>query len=231
MKLKSSYAKILIFCLTFLFFILSPLFVNQDSEKFFFEWHFPLQSLCLFFLSLFLVYINKNLLTARKDTKYQFFYNFLFPLTLCFCSLFALSLLIKGISLFFQNPDDIKTIKSPDNLKTWTFCILTFFFSAFYEESIYRFYFPDSLIYWADYQAEKKGISESKKKILIAAIEFAGCILFALAHSYAGIFSVINAFFAHIILRIFRKKTGNILTGFAAHFFYNIIELILITAS
>lgn len=217
----------MIFCLTFLFFILPPLFANPDLSMIFSEWNFPLQSLCLFLLSLILIYINKNILITKKDTGHDFFYNFLFPLTLCFCSLFAISLFVKGLSLIFKSPDEIQIIKAPDRLSGWIFCILHFLFSAFYEESIYRFYLPDFLID----ESGKKIKSENIKKIIYALIELFTCLLFSLAHSYAGFFAILNAFFAHIILRFFRKKTGNILTGFAAHFLYNILELLLITAS
>ena len=53
-------------------------------------------------------------------------------------------------------------------------------------------------------------------------------ILFALAHKYLGIYAMINAFFACIVLRICYIKTQNIITNTIAHFLYNITSLIIL---
>ena len=186
MKLKSSYAKILLFCLVFVVLIIPPLFERPDLTIVFENWHFPLPALCLFIFSLFLIYINKELFFHLKKSRYQIFYNFLFPLTLCFCSLFAVSLLIQGLSLIFKNSSNNVFVAKPDAANEWFFCIMQFLFSAFYEEIIYRFYFPDFLLSLI----QNKNIEEHRLKFCKAGIEISACILFSLAHFYAGIFAV-----------------------------------------
>ena len=52
-------------------------------------------------------------------------------------------------------------------------------------------------------------------------------ILFALGHKYLGIFAVINACIACVILRICYIKTKNIFAGTIAHFMYNFVSLLL----
>lgn len=50
---------------------------------------------------------------------------------------------------------------------------------------------------------------------------------FALSHRYLGLPSVVNAFFAGIMLRICCKKSGTLWTNTAAHFAYNMLSLVL----
>ena len=50
---------------------------------------------------------------------------------------------------------------------------------------------------------------------------------FALSHRYLGLPSVINAFFAGIVLRICCKKSDTLWTNTASHFAYNMLSLVL----
>ena len=97
------------------------------------------------------------------------------------------------------------------------FCFLTFGFSAVYEEVIYRFYFTDAL---------KRFFPAKKAFVFIC--EAAGLFVFAFAHFYMGLASVINAAFAHIVLRFLYKKTNLIWNCIIVHFIYNVISLILL---
>ena len=58
--------------------------------------------------------------------------------------------------------------------------------------------------------------------------EITGLIFFALAHLYLGIAAVVNAAFAHVVLRLLYKKTNFIWNCVIIHFIYNIISLILL---
>lgn len=102
----------------------------------------------------------------------------------------------------------------------WAGAFLQLMTGAFSEEVIYREFLPESLnqIF---YKNNKK-----RKLIWTIILEAFGIIFFAAGHLYAGYISVINAFFSGIIFRICYKKTGNVYTGFAAHFVYNLLMLL-----
>lgn len=219
MKLHSKITDFIIFLLIFIIILLPPFFaqplISNNSHLAFF--YFPLQNLILFIISLEIYIFYKEKQT--KKSEHYFFYKFLFPFTTTFGILLFISFIFKAISLLAFENDSSLVIK-PDNFTTWFFAILSFILSAFLEEVIYRFYCP--LIF-------KKFLSKIKNnKIVFILSEGFALILFAFAHYYLGIFSVINAALAHIILRICFAKTKDILPGFISHSLYNVISLMLL---
>ncbi|MCR4954639.1 MAG: CPBP family intramembrane metalloprotease [Treponema sp.] len=230
MKKHTLLPEILIFSIIFLGCILPPFFTTAENieQETFTNWTFPWQALGHGLFATILYILSLKLL-PKKDfddrfSRGQFFLFFLLiPFTLSFGTLFSVSLVMKFFALIFK-ADSVLTVQKPDSLISILFCVLLFANSAFYEEVIYRFYFPEALLRFVKIKPHKKWL-EITLNILI---EVTGACVFAFAHLYSGYFSVINAFLAHIILRICFKKSGNIWGGFAAHFVYNMISLILL---
>lgn len=215
MKIHSFLYEISFFSLIFLFCIVPSFFVFNPSEVTTFTvWQFPFQGLLLFCFAIFLYFfINR---------KWDFSLNAILPFSFCLGLLFFFSLIFKAISFFFKNTSVAGNIsvELPVTFVQWIFCILSFLFSAFYEEILYRFYFPDALIRILQYKWNNK--------IIIIICEVLGLLVFSFGHIYLGWLSVLNATCAHIILRMTYKKSKTIWAGFFAHFIYNIISLILL---
>ena len=208
MKHKTALYEIIVFSLIFLFLIIPPFFTPKISDdSVLFAWNFPLKQagLCVFAVILWILSRNLN-------TKKGFFYPSMLALTLLFLSALVLKLITKS---------DYKT-PLPSSPVEWLFCVLTFLFAATYEEIIYRFYFSDALFRLVNYTTLEG------KKWVFWMCEAAGCLVFAFAHFYLGITSVVNAALAHVVLRFLYKKTNLIWNCVLIHFIYNIISLILL---
>ena len=219
MKVHSHLQEIIIFSLIILFCIIPPFFVTSESipQDAFSVWNFPLQKtfFFVFSLSLYFYYDNKQISTLSKK---QFFFTFFITLILLFANSFFTELISQ---LFIKTKNDFFQIQKPSDFKSILFCILNFLFSAFYEETIYRFYLPKALNRFC------QKMQNNKTKFFIS--EGIPCICFAFAHLYLGIFSVINAVIAHVILRGCYKKTNSIFVNTLVHSLYNITELFLLT--
>ena len=229
MKKHTYIPEILIFCLILFGCIIPPFLITSSSlsENNFSNWTFPWQSLCHAIFAAVLFVISKKIINApSSDSKNQveskkvyFLLYFIIPMTLTFGSLFSISLILKFFSIIFNEKTEI-LVEKPDSFLAALFCIINFACAAFYEEVIYRFYFPQTLIRFFKLK--------SNRKILEVIAEIIGALVFAFAHLYLGYISVINAFAAHIVLRLCYKKCNNIWAGYFAHFIYNIISLILL---
>ena len=219
MKVHSHLQEIIIFSLIILFCIIPPFFVTSESlsQDAFSVWNFPLQKtfFFVFSLSLYFYYDNKQISTLSKK---QFFFTFFITLILLFANSFFTELISQ---LFIKTKNDFFQIQKPSDFKSILFCILNFLFSAFYEETIYRFYLSKALNRFCE------KMQNNKNKFLIC--EGIPCVCFAFAHLYLGIFSVINAVIAHVILRGCYKKTNSIFVNTLVHSLYNITELFLLT--
>ena len=224
MKKHTLLPEILIFSLILLGCIVPPFFTNSENvnSQAFVSWNFPWQALFHGFFAVVLFVLSQKLYKnteSEATQKYFLFFHILIPATFCFAALFSISLLFKFISVLLKVQNSL-FVKKPDSILSVIFCLLLFGNSAFYEEVIYRFYFPEALLRFIKLK--------SQNKILFFFAELSSALVFAFAHLYSGYLSVINAFAAHIILRICYKKSGNLWAGFAAHFLYNIISLILL---
>ena len=139
-----------------------------------------------------------------------------------FCWLLCVAFLLKFLSTLpvFAGTESKFTIEKPDSTLAWFFCILNFAAAAFYEEVIYRFYLTDALLSMIS--------KKSSAKVWMWICEIFTGLCFAAAHLYLGIFSAVNAALAHVILRGCYKKSEIIWFCVFAHFFYNVISLILL---
>ena len=136
---------------------------------------------------------------------------------------------MKAVSLLVKNnsSDGSTEIVKPQNAVQWLFIILNFLFASAYEEVIYRAYFPDALISLLN-RIRKLQENKVLRIIVVIFAEIIVLLAFSFAHFYLGVLSVINAGIAHIILRLFYRRRQDIIAVWAAHFFYNIISLILL---
>ena len=211
MKQKSVIYEIIVFSLIFLFLIVPPFFTAPVSSDFLlFSWAFPWKQAGLFAFAFVLYVLSRNLNTKK---------GFFFPSMLALSALFLCALIIKIVT---KTPFVEHKTTLPVSSVQWIFCVLTFLFSAVYEEIIYRFYFSDALKRLLEYSPA------AGKKWIFWFCEIAGLLVFAFAHFYLGISAVINAAFAHVVLRLLYKKTNFILNCVLVHFLYNIISLILL---
>ena len=211
MKHKSVIYEIIVFSLIFLFLIVPPFFTAPvTDEALLFSWDFPWKQTGLFLFAVVLFILSRNLNNKK---------GFFFPSMLSLSALFLCALIIKIITKtpFVEH----KTTLPASNVQ-WIFCVLTFLFSAVYEEIIYRFYFSDALRRLLEYSPA------AGKRWVFWFCEIAGLLVFAFAHFYLGIAAVVNAAFAHVVLRILYKKTNFIWNCVLIHFLYNIISLILL---
>ena len=207
MKRQSIIYEIIIFTLICIFLVIPPFFTPKitDSSTLF-TWTFPWKQAGFCVFALVLYFLSRSL-----NLKKGIFYPSLITLSL----LFFIAIVIKLICR--QAPGTNKQIMPQGGLQV-LFCLLTFAFSAVYEEVIYRFYFTDAL----------KRLIYIERKYMWIIFEAAGLLVFAFAHFYMGWASVINAALAHVVLRFLYKKTNLIWNCVIVHFVYNVISLILL---
>ncbi|MDY2840551.1 MAG: type II CAAX endopeptidase family protein [Treponema sp.] len=222
MKIHSFISHLLVFLTILISCIIPPFFsVSDSSTQIFSMWNFPFVQFVYFLIAVtiyvFFFYHEKQRFNFTRTAVYV-----VLPGILTLCILFTFSLILKSISLFLSEKFLSETmVELPSGIKEWIFCLLNFLFAAFYEEVIYRFFLPESLIYFAS--------RISSKKFFYFLSEFLSLLIFAFSHFYLGWLSVINAASGYVVLRICLIKTKNIFSGFCAHFIYNLICLLLIS--
>ena len=207
MKQRSKKVEISVFLLIMLFYVIPPIFVFKAGKSLF-SWNFPYASVLIALPFAFILYFF-----YEKNEK-PFIINYLLFLPQLGIIL-AFSFLLKFASVYFKLGTE-HSILLPFGVFEWFCCLLQFFAAAFYEEVLYRFYLPEQLLNF------------TKSKALGFIFEIISLLFFAFAHLYLGVFSVINAAFAHIVLRFCFKKNGCIGSLIASHFLYNVISLILL---
>lgn len=105
--------------------------------------------------------------------------------------------------------------------------ILNFLILAFYEETLYRLYLPESLktifedIYNILFHKKNNNFKQKYESFTKIILEVLCIFLFAIPHYYLGWNAVINAFICGFVLRICYLKNKTILIGTFSHFFYN----------
>ena len=75
--------------------------------------------------------------------------------------------------------------------------------------------------------AGKNTARKKRAETAVRISEMLSVAAFALSHRYLGLPSVVNAFFAGIMLRICCKKSGTLWTNTTSHFAYNMLSLVL----
>lgn len=204
-----------LYILIFILFVFPTFFSQNTSEVF--SWNFDFIHLFYIILSVFICIFSYRY-KIKPDTKKtnktitKILFSFV-SLILLICSYTILNSIAFAI-------DKIGTekilINKPNGLLQWIFCIAQFFSLAFFEESIYRVYLADGLLH----------IFESNKIYIKIISEIFALICFSLGHLYMGIFSVLNAAIAYVILRALYKKTDSIIYSVVVHFIYNLLVLI-----
>lgn len=224
MKIHYFFKEIAVFSVVFVFLLMPSLFQSTPAEGTFASWNFPLPQLIFMAFSFFFVFFETNIFSL-KDFLSGTFFKGNFKRGLIF---FFLGFLLLFVSAsFFQfaasfssfNFPDVNFI-CPENPKKWIFCFLTFFSGAILEENIFRIYLP---CFFRKLFPQKFGSG-----FFQLVPEFFPCILFALCHRYLGVFAVLNAFTAHIILRLVFLKNSSPVLNYSIHFFYNILNIFII---
>lgn len=146
---------------------------------------------------------------------------------LCVCAaLLQLASLCLG-----SGKTDIQVIM-PDSAGGWLFCTAAFLLSAFYEEALYRAFLPETVsALLSGCLLRNPHRAYTKQRLCGFTAELFSAAVFALSHRYLGMIAVINAAGGHVILRACFKKTQSVVPGCAAHFFYNILNLLLLHAA
>ena len=124
---------------------------------------------------------------------------------------FVMLMAQNGIALIRSAPGSV----APATIAGWIFITLNIAVSAFYEETMYRLFFPDTLLIFAQDHPKIHWI-----------IELSVMMVFAFSHRYMGIMAVVNAFACGAALRLCKRKSGGIAAGTAAHFVYNLSMVI-----
>ena len=217
MKIHTNTYRFLTFLIVLIFCAIPPVFTTSNDLSLFVEWDFPFQQICLAVFAGFLLYFSRELL-QNNNTEFYFSHVKILIISIStFIILVVTAFIFQKLSELFNVTPAIEILK-PDSIPTLFFCIINFLCSAFYEEVIYRFFLPECMV-----SLLKKIIPNEKIRIHVC--DAVCMILFALGHLYLGVFSVINASFAYIILRLCFKFSKNIFTGTAAHFAYNLFQL------
>ncbi len=136
-------------------------------------------------------------------------------------SVFALAvafamLMINGLGwnyvagLFGSTGSEIDKIM-PEGILETIYSVFCLAVAALYEELFFRLFLPDETA-----SLFHSGAFRIPCELFII-------LLFAFGHRYLGLWAVINAFLAGLILRVSYVKSGSFLSCFAAHFIYNAI--------
>ena len=209
-----------IFFLIFFSQILSAILAVSASKdgvapvNIFTEWNFPWYHLIssAFCVVVLLIFYEKS----SKRTL------IIYPVLITYGMMFATSLLCNALSIWINAaPANANvTVTKPEGVLAWFFCILTFIFSAFNEEVIYRFYMADKLNQILSVKIHAK--------ILRWICELIALLCFAFAHLYLGWIAVLNAAIAHVFLRRCYLKSGRLWQCVVAHCIYNVVSIILL---
>lgn len=223
MKIHYFFKEIAVFSAVFVFLLMPSLFQSAPAEGTFCTWNFPLEQLVFMAFSFVFVFFETNIYSLKSFVFQSFSKNKLKRELIIFVlgiiALFACSSFFQFAASFFSDSLPKVDFVHPESLKKWIFCILSFFAGAILEENIFRIYLPSFF---------RKIFERSFESGFFSLIpEFFPCIIFSLCHRYLGIFAVLNAFSAHIILRfVFYKKSSPIL-NYSIHFVYNILNVLL----
>lgn len=232
MKIHSFVTEILIFSIISLFFVIPPLFVNAPSVQHIDFTLFSVQNLSHFLIAVFIFVIYKNSVeNNEKITSKIKKYSILF--VVIFILLFGTSFFFNFSAQKFLNSENSFVnsqvfVENPQGFFDFLICIFNLLFAAFFEEVIYRFYIPfgikNFLFRKVFDENQSKSYTIFEKSILLF-IEIVTMLIFSFSHKYLGIFSVVNAAVAHLVLRFSFIRSKSLIPSTLAHFFYNFVSL------
>ena len=222
MKKHTLLSDLAVFLLIIFLFIVPPFFAAAVSpaKPLFSGWNFPWYQLLLALMGFILLFFYYEF--TQKRTL------IVFPILFTFGMLFAVSLFCRFLSEMSGLIDGEFILSKPSGALQWFFCLVNFFFAAFYEEVLYRFYFVDELFCLITSLPANLAARKKILPFIWILCEILALVCFAFAHLYMGWISVLNAALAHVFLRLCYKKTGKLWPCVASHFIYNVISLILL---
>ena len=148
---------------------------------------------------------------------------------LTFILIFYISFIVEQVSIYFglenSNQKIIMSLQEKilNSIQIVLLCI--------YEEILYRMYLCDSFKKVFSFVTEKlfnKNDFFNKNFIETISI-FLVAILFAFAHLYNGIMTVLFAFLASLVFSLVYKKTKNIIFPIISHILYNMLIFLTLT--
>ncbi len=196
-------------------FVLPPIFTTESPTLGFVEFnlfHFLIYG----FLGIYCFIRSKSLSVSCKTSENQQKSNFSKVLLLSIITL----ILLFGNGFFWQWISKSQTIKVDysKGVLGHIFQILGMGLYAFYEENMYRNYLQGLISKFLENMVK----SPIKEKFRFFVAEILSLLLFAFGHLYMGIFAVLNALIAGIILRFLVIKTKSIFPSSIVHFIYNL---------
>ena len=212
------------FTLISVFFILPPLFA-KPIKNFNFSSPFSIAGLVYFLVALILYFQESrfNTIKQKKSFLLQSIMNSSYFFK-TFGSLVAFAAILEVIMIKINSKSAVR-LNFADVNKFNVIC--SFLITCFYEEVMYRLYFPQVLNRFYDSLCNLS-FYKKEEKIIRPLIEFTAILVFALSHRYMGIAATINALFAGFMLRWCCIKTSSVLTGYCAHFLYNVFMFLLL---
>ncbi|MBC6719431.1 CPBP family intramembrane glutamic endopeptidase [Treponema sp. Marseille-Q4130] len=214
-----------VFAASLCLFVIPPLFAGSVPARAFSSWTFPIKPLCYAVLAFVLVRFSFPPSTERTQHNAFRFVQTGWAIA-SFGSLCVIASVVE-LAVRFSGGTTNLYPALPSSIAETFFCIANFACASFYEEAIYRLYLPETLgaILKDVFLKSKKWKKRAQATVQIS--ETLSVAAFALSHRYLGLPSVVNAFFAGIVLRICCKKSGTLWTNTAAHFAYNMLSLVL----
>lgn len=186
-----------------------PLFVRRSTIS----WRFPFEGILYAAFSAVLCALYGYKIFPSKSIH---FVTQLAKSTLALGELFIVQSFFVLLSIVFPLP--FTDFPLPEREREWLFVVLTFAFSAFNEEVLYRAYLLDLF---------KAPFLRFYPRFAFFSEIFAAA-LFSFSHLYLGYFSFLNALFSHAILRILFRFNRTLWGNVAVHFIYNFVSIIFI---
>ena len=196
-------------------FVLPPIFTTESPTLGFVE--FNLFHFCIYgFLGIYCFIRSKNFSENCKISENQHKSNFSKVLLLSIITL----ILLFGNGFLWQwiAKSPITKLDYSKSIFIHLFQIVGMGLYAFYEENMYRNYLQGLI----SRVLENIVKSPINKKSVFFVAELSALLLFAFGHLYMGIFAVLNALIAGIILRFLVIKTKSIFPSSIVHFIYNL---------
>lgn len=217
------------FAIVFIFLLLPPIFVSKaEIPPSLRKGAFSFAFLPQLFIAILLNFQWRKKAALTKKKSFEKHISILKWGTITFGYLMLIFALILALQMIFgttsASADFSSSLSSScvfePRLLFFLSLAVNFLAGAFFEEVLYREFFPKTLCALLD------GVSSEKMKLAVSIfVEASAVLIFAAAHRYMGIFAVANAALCAIALRNCYVKTGGVYTGTVVHFLYNMISL------
>ena len=198
-------------------FVLPPIFTTESPTLGFVE--FNLFHFCIYgFLGIYCFIRSKNFSENCKISENQHILKKEVSKIFLFSAITLILLFGNGFLWQWIAKSPSTKLDYSKSIFVHLFQIVGMGLYAFYEENMYRNYLQGLI----SRVLENIVKSPINKKSLFFVAELSALLLFAFGHLYMGIFAVLNALFAGIILRFLVIKTKSIFPSSIVHFIYNL---------